>query len=78
MSIVIAILVVLLVAGFVFKFHPQQQKPFLAPGEILTPEPEVITEPEVVNPPIVTIEPSQEAAKMDAKPKKKQAKKVDA
>jgi hypothetical protein len=78
MSIVIAILVVLVVVGFVFKFYPKKQLPFLAPGETLTPEPEVIAEPEVVNPPIVTIEPSQEAAKMNAKPKKKQAKKVDA
>jgi hypothetical protein len=75
MSIVIALIVVLVVAGLITKFYPKPNKPTLAQGETLTPEPEVLPEPihEVIIEPLVVSTPKTkvEAPKMDAKPKKK-------
>ena len=48
MSIVIALIIVLLVAGLVANFYPKPKKTtFLAPGETLIPEPEVEEKPHV-------------------------------
>jgi hypothetical protein len=78
MSIVIALIIVLVVAGLITKFYPKPIQSPLAQGEILIPEPEVTPEPtpEVVVEPLVETKvvaeaPKVEAPKMTAKPKKK-------
>ena len=78
MSIVIALIIVLVVAGLIAKFYPKPIQSSLAQGEILIPEPEFLPEPtpEVIVEPLVETKvvaeaPKVEAPKMTAKPKKK-------
>jgi hypothetical protein len=78
MSIVIALIIVLVVAGLITKFYPKPIQSPLAKGEILIPEPEFLPEPtpEVIVEPLVETKvvietPKVEVPKMAAKPKKK-------
>ena len=70
MSIVIALIVVLVVGGIIANLYPKPNKPTLAQGEILIPEPEVLPEP-VVDVVESTPEVVVETPKMATKPKKK-------
>lgn len=75
MSIVIALIVMIVVGMFISKYYPKPNKTIVvAPEETkveVTPEPTVVIEPLVETTPIITTKPSDEAAKMSAKPKKK-------
>ena len=81
MSIVIALIVVLVVGGFISKYYPKPNKTI-----VVAPEPEMELAPEtsVVIEPLVETKVVTEAPKMDAKLKKKKpqhkkpAKKVNA
>ena len=78
MSIVIALITVLIVGGIIANLYPKSNKPTLAEGEILTPDPIEEPTPEVVETPKVEA-PKKMAAKPKKKPQhKKPAKKVDA
>lgn len=74
MSIVIALIVVLVVGGFISKFYPKPNKTIVvAPEETkveTTPKPNVFIEP-LAETKVVTEVPKVEAPKMAAKPKKK-------
>ena len=71
MSIVIALIVVLVVGGLISKYYPKPNKTIVVAPEETLPEHTVVIEPLVDTPPIITTKPSDEAAKMSAKPKKK-------
>lgn len=74
MSIVIALIVVLVVGGFISKYYPKPNKTIVvAPEETkveTTPEPTVVIE-SLVETKVTAEAPKVEAPKMDAKPKKK-------
>ena len=78
MSIVIAIIVVLVVAALVAKFYPKPNKPTLAEGEILTPDPIEEPTPKVVETLIVEAPKMAAKPKKKPQPKKKSTKKIDA
>jgi hypothetical protein len=71
MSIVIALIIVLAVGALISKYYPKPNKTIVVTPEETLPEHTVVIEPLVDTPPVITTKPSDEAAKMDAKPKKK-------
>ena len=72
MSIVIALAVVLVVAGLIAKFYPKPTPKVEEKATWdFTPEPVVVKTPEVVIETPVVEAPKVAAPKMDAKPKKK-------
>jgi outer membrane biosynthesis protein TonB len=78
MSIVIALITVLIAGALIANFYPKPNKPTLAEGEILTPDPIEEPTPEVVETPIVEAPKMAAKPKKKPQPKKKPTKKIDA